>query len=67
MFRGGLLVLLGLGNRGLCGTASQPNQLNSYMGHEGGEAQAVMTLILCCHRLAAQLLEGRPGFVTVAK
>lgn len=45
---GGLLVLLGLGNGESCSIASQPNQLNSDMGDQGGKAQAVRTLTLCC-------------------
>lgn len=71
MFGGGLPALLGLGNGGSCGMASQPNQLISDMGDQEGKAQAVLTPYLCCFipdpELAVWLLEGRLGFVTVAK
>jgi len=71
VFGGGLLALLGLENGDSCSIASQPNQLISYTGDQGGKAQAVPTLNLCCfipdHELAVWVLEGRLGFVTVAK
>lgn len=71
MFGGDLLSLLGLGNGKSCSFASQLTQFNSDMGDQGGKAQAALTLSLCCfildHKLAAQLLEERLGFVTVAK
>lgn len=71
MFGGSLPALLGLGNGGSCSIASQPDRFNSDMEEQGGEAQAVLTLNLCCftpgHELAARLLEGRLVFVSVAK
>lgn len=71
LFGAGLLSLLGLGNGKSCSTVSQPTQFNSAMGEQGGKAQTALTLGLCwfivSHKLAAQLLEGRLGFVTVAK
>lgn len=71
MFGGGLQALLRLGNGESCSVASQPNQLNSDKGDTGGKAQAVPALSLGSlipnHELAAWLLEGRFGFVTVAK
>lgn len=71
MFGDGLLSLLESGNGKSCSTVSQPTQFKSDMGDQGGKAQAALTLSLCCfivdHKQAAQLLEGRLGFVAVAK
>lgn len=51
--------------------AAFASQLDSDLGDQGGKAQAVLTLNLCSfildHELAARLLEGRLGFVAVAK
>lgn len=69
MFGGGLPALLRLGNGESRSIASQPNRLSSDTGDMGGKAQATLSLgcLLPNRELAVWLLEGRLGFVAVAK